>query len=133
LSSAALSGAFLNEANLGGAALSSTNLSGAFLNKANLSSTKLNGAFLSGTPLWGTVFAYLDLRKTKGLLDIVHNAPSRIELYMVQLSQDGSAFHFLRGAGVPDEWIDDYRAHMMRPIQYHSLFIYYSSKDNIFT
>lgn len=154
LSGANLSGAFLNEANLSGAALIRANLSSAFLNKAtlsgaDLSSANLNGAFLneatlsgadlsgadlrdadlSSARLWGTVFAYLDLRQTKGLLDLVHHAPSRIELYTVYLPQDGSASHFLRGAGVPEEWIDFYRTQMMQPIQYHSLFISYSSKD----
>ena len=49
----------------------------------------------------------------------------------MKLPQDGSALHFLRGAGIPDEWIDDYRAHMMYPIQYHSLFISYSNQDEI--
>lgn len=145
LSGADLSGVSLNEANLGGAALIRTNLSSAHLNKANLSAAdlstaNLNSAFLneanlsgtnlSGARLWSTVFAYLDLRQTKGLLDLVHNAPSRIELYTVQLPQDGSALHFLRGAGVPDEWIDFYRRQTMQPIKYHSLFISYSSQDD---
>lgn len=131
-----LSGATLSGATLNGADLSSADLSGAFLNEAALSGTDLSGtdlrdADLSGARLWGTVFAYLDLRQTKGLLDLVHNAPSRIELYTVQLPQDGSAFRFLRGVGVPDEWIDFYRLQMMQPIQYHSLFISYSSQDDV--
>jgi hypothetical protein len=62
---------------------------------------------------------------------VTHRGPSHIELYSVQLPQDGSALHFLRGAGVPDEWIDEYRVRMMHPIQYHSLFISYSSKDEM--
>jgi hypothetical protein len=37
--------------------------------------------------------------------------------------------HFLRGVGVPDEYIDLWRSTMLRPIQYHSLFISYSSRD----
>jgi hypothetical protein len=37
----------------------------------------------------------------------------------------------LRGVGIPDEWIDDYRARMMYLIQYHSLFISYSSNNDI--
>lgn len=32
--------------------------------------------------------------------------------------------------GVPDEYIDIWRTMMMHPVQYHSLFISYSSKDN---
>jgi TIR domain len=37
--------------------------------------------------------------------------------------------HFLRGVGVPEEWIAFYQSTMMYPIQYHSCFISYSSKD----
>jgi TIR domain len=37
--------------------------------------------------------------------------------------------HFLHGVGIPDEWIDFYRATMMHPIQYQSVFISYSSDD----
>jgi TIR domain len=58
-----------------------------------------------------------------------HWGSSHIELHTVELPQNGSALHFLRGAGVPDEWIDFYRATIMHPIQYHSCFISYSSKD----
>jgi hypothetical protein len=63
------------------------------------------------------------------LTTIHHAEPSTIELFSVQLPQDGGALHLLRGVGVPDEWIDDYRTHMMHPIQYHSCFISYSSID----
>lgn len=77
-----------------------------------------------------TIFANLDLRAVKGLGEIDHRGPSHIKLYTVQLPQDGSALRFLRGTGVPDEWIEDYRAHMMHPIQYYSLFISYSSQDD---
>ncbi len=77
-----------------------------------------------------TVIVNVDLRETRGLAEIEHLGPFPVALYSVQLPQDGSALHFLRGAGVPDEWIDDYRAHMMHPIQYYSLFISYSSKDD---
>ncbi len=126
-----LSDALLNDADLSGA-----NLRGAFLSDANLSHADLSGAFLGsaflgGAEVYRTVFANIDLRNTKGLTEIRHLGRSHVELYSVQLPQDGSALHFLRGAGVPDEWIDEYRVRMMHPIQYHSLFISYSSKDEM--
>jgi TIR domain len=80
--------------------------------------------------VYHTVFAQVDLRETKELVEIDHHGPSRVELHSIQLPQDGSAFHFLRGAGVPEEWIDDYRAHMMHPIQYYSCFISYTHEDD---
>jgi hypothetical protein len=98
---------------------------------ANLSRANLSNANLSGATLAFTNIADVDLRMAKGLTAIQHKARSYIELFSVQLPQDGSALHFLRGAGVPDEWIEDYRVRMIHPIQYHSLFISYSGKDDM--
>jgi TIR domain/Pentapeptide repeats (8 copies) len=97
---------------------------------ADLSGSNLRGADLSWAALGETVFAHIDLSRVKGLDKINHQGPSRIELYTVKLLHDGSALHFLRSAGVPDEWIDFYHAQMMSPIHYHSCFISYSSKDD---
>ncbi len=144
LSEADLSGANLIEVNLNGAYLSEANLIGASLFGANLNEADLSGADLRGANLTEatlieailsratftfTTLAELDLRSVKGLLEIRHMGPSIIQLHSIQLPQDGSALHFLRGAGVPDEWIDYYRSSMMHPIQYHSCFISYAS-DN---
>ena len=101
------------------------------LSYANLSNAKLCEANLRGAFVWETIFTQIDLREAKGLTKLDHQGPSRVELQTVQLPQDRSALHFLRGAGVPDEWIDDYLARMMHPIQYHSCFISYASKDDM--
>jgi uncharacterized protein YjbI with pentapeptide repeats len=129
-----LSHANLWDAFLVSADLSRANLCGAILHHANLGDVNLAGANLAGANLSkailaGTVFAENDLCEVKGLLEVDHRGPSIVQLHTVKLPQDGSALHFLRGIGVPDEWIDDYRARMMHPIQYHSVFISYSSKD----
>lgn len=129
LSRACLSRACLSRANLIAANLSGVDLSNADLSGANLSRSDLGEANLSGADLYETIFAQLDMRKTKGLAEICHHGFSRIELHTVQLPQDGSASHFLQGVGVPDVWINLYRAEMSSPIQYHSCFISYSSKD----
>ncbi len=84
---------------------------------------------LSGALLWDTVITHVDLRTIKGLTEIVHQGSSIVTLDSVDLPHDGSALHFLRGAGIPDEWIDFWRSSRMYPIQYHSLFISYSGKD----
>ena len=136
LSSADLSGANLSGANLiigdlSGTYCIGTNFMGADLSGANLDGANLNEANLSKVLLFGTVFAKNNLSRVKGLLEINHRGPSRVELHTVKLPQDGSALHFLRGVGIPDEWIDFYRAQMMSPIQYHSCFISYSSKDDM--
>lgn len=125
LSHADLSGADLSHANL-----SSADLSNADLNEANLFHSNLDGADLSGAKMWNTILAYVDFSKTQGLAKIKHKGPSIVQLHTIVLPQDGSAFHFLRGTGIPEEWIDFYRTQKMQPIQYHSLFISYSSQDD---
>src|SRR5258708_2122427 len=125
LSHADLSGADLSHANL-----SHADLSNADLNEANLFHSNLSGADLSGAKMWDTILAYVDFSETKGLVKIKHRGPSVVQLNTISLPQDGSAFHFLRGTGIPEEWIDFYRTQMMHPIQYHSCFISYSSKDD---
>lgn len=144
LSNAQLISAYLNAADLTGvnlrkASLIETDLRGANLNEADLSDADLRGADISGASLkgailkgaktHGTIFSNVDLRSTEGLLEIDHQGPSRIELHSVRLPRERSALHFLRGAGVPDEWIDFWRSTMMHPIQYYSCFISYSGKD----
>jgi len=127
LSNADLRSGYLQGANLHGACLRGADLRGANLRGANLRKTDLSSAITAGT-----VFAEVDLRETKGLAEIHHNGPSDIELYTVRLPQDGSALYFLRGAGVPNEWIDLWRSMMAHPIDYYSCFISYSSKDETF-
>lgn len=136
LSGSDLSNASLSSADLHNASLSHTELRNADLSYANLSYAKLSivnlrGANLQGVFVWETIFTQVDLREVKGLTEIEHGGPSCIELQTVRLPDDGSALRFLRGAGVPEEWINDYSIHMMHPIQYHSLFISYSSKDDM--
>ncbi|GHO88244.1 toll/interleukin-1 receptor domain-containing protein [Dictyobacter formicarum] len=116
---------------LRGANLSEVNLSGANLSEANLSEANLSGAILRGAVLAQTVFANNDLRTAKGIVEINHKGPSLVQLHSVYLPQDSRAMHFLRGTGVPDEWIVIYRAQMMSPIQYHSCFISYANNDGM--
>jgi hypothetical protein len=86
-------------------------------------------ADLHNTRMGGTIIAYIDLSRTKGITEIKHGGPSPIVLYTVQLPQDRSALHFLCGVGVPDEWLNIWRTTMIHPVQYHSLFISYSSHN----
>lgn len=139
LSSATLNDADLSYANLSyatligvtliGANLSGAKLIGADLIEANLTKTKLSGADLSDAQVSQTIFARVDLREAKGLVQVGHQGLSIIQLHTIQLPQNGSAQNFLRGCGVPDEWIDFWRATTMHPIQYHSCFISYTHQD----
>lgn len=116
----------LSRANLSDAQLSETNLSYANLSRADLSHADLTRAIVGDT-----VFAQVDFRDVKGLAELQHDGPSSLALHTLQLPQDGSAFFFLRGTGIPDEWIDICKSTLVLPIQYHSCFLSYSSEDGL--
>lgn len=120
----------LSSAGLHGAKLDGANLSDAKLDDADLSNAKLSGTTLQKAHIGNTIFASIDLREVRGLTELHYHGRSRVELHTVQLPHDGSAIYFLRGCGVPDEWIGFWRSTMMHPIQYHSCFISYTHQDN---
>ncbi|HEY3992454.1 MAG TPA: toll/interleukin-1 receptor domain-containing protein [Ktedonobacteraceae bacterium] len=64
-------------------------------------------------------------------MTIKHTGPSYLELFSIQLPQDGSAEQFLRGVGVPDEWIDDYRARIDEAIHIHEKVLLLLSEHSI--
>lgn len=124
----------LIEAKLIGANLTEANLRGANLFAANLSYTifddvDLTGADLSGAYLYHTVFADVDLSQTHGLDQVTHKGPSTIGIDTLYRSGGNIPESFLRGCGVPDQFIEYARALVGKAIEYYSCFISYSSKD----
>ena len=132
LMGADLSRADLSAANLSGAALLEANLSWANLSWANLSGANLSGADLSGGTVNWTVFGAVNLSVAKGLESVIHSGPSTIGIDTVYASQGRIPEVFLRGAGVPDEFITYMRSLVGRPIEFYSCFISYSSRDQEF-
>jgi hypothetical protein len=137
LSGAHLSGAHLGGADLGGANLRWTNLSeanltGADLSRANLSEANLSGADFSEARVRSTVFADVDLSEAKGIDMVVHEGPSSIGMDTIYRSHGKIPEAFLRGAGLPDEFITSIHDLFVQPIQFYSCFISYSSKDQEF-
>ena len=63
---------------------------------------------------------------------MVHQGPSSIGIDTVYASQGRIPEVFLRGAGVPDEFITYMRSLVARPIEFYSCFISYASKDQDF-
>ena len=142
LARASLHGAELTRANLSGANLSGADLSGANLSEANLVGAHLPGANLSEAILKGTDFsealfgstllADVDLSTAKGLETVDHRGPSTIGVDTIYDSQGKIPEVFLRGAGLPDEFIAYIGSLVGRPIQFYSCFISYSGKDQEF-
>ena len=133
LSGADLSGAHLIEANLSGAGLSGADLSRAELMEANLSGADLSRAKLSNSLLWFTIFVDVDLSEVEGLDKVDHFGPSSIGIDTIYKSRGKIPEVFLRGAGVPEEFIEYmYSLVAGKAIQFYSCFISYSTKDQEF-
>lgn len=142
LSNADLSDVSLRSANLTGADLSRANLTGAILNNADLIDANLSGAILSNSDLSGanlsfatigwTTFGNNDLRNTKGLDTVNHWGPSTIGVDTIYQSRGEIPEIFLRGAGLPDNFITYVHPLTGQAIEFYSCFISHSSKDKGF-
>jgi uncharacterized protein YjbI with pentapeptide repeats len=122
-----LSGSNLSRANLEGARLRATGLFG-----ANLSGAHLEGADFSDCRMLMTTLANNDLSKVSGLGTVRHNGPSTIGIDTIYRSKGMIPEVFLRGAGVPEEFIRYMKSLMANPIEFYSCFISYSTKDQEF-
>jgi hypothetical protein len=111
--------------------LRSAQLSHADLTHADFSRADLSRANLTGSIVVATVFGDTLLAGGKGLDACRHFGPSTIDLRT--LARSGLLpERFLRGCGLPDDFIAYLPSLLAQPIQLHSCFISYSSKDNDF-
>ncbi len=127
-----LSGAALSRANLWQADVSEASLSGANIFVANLSGANLSGADLHAAQTYGTDFADVDLSTAKGLETIVHHGPSTIGIDTIYKSRGKIPEVFLRGCGVPENFIEYMHSLVVSPIEFYSCFISYSHEDKLF-
>jgi TIR domain/Pentapeptide repeats (8 copies) len=137
LSGANLSGAILREADLRWANLSGANPNGAFLIEAdlrwaNLFTVVLDGVNFERTTVGRTLFGSVNLSSCSGLDSVVHLAPSTIGVDSIIRSSGRIPEIFLRGVGLPDEWITYIPSLVGHGIQFFSCFISYSSLDKPF-
>jgi hypothetical protein len=132
-----LRGADLNEADLFCAVLRQANLrrvhlAGADLRRSDLSSAFLDNSDFAGALVGFTVFSDNDLSTARGLATVQHYAPSAIGIDTIYKSKGNIPEAFLRGAGVPDDFITYMRSLVGKSIEFYSCFISYSSKDDDF-
>jgi len=144
LSRADLAGADLSRADLSGADLSGADLSGAHLRDAQLEASNFSGVDLSRADLRGanldraviayTVFGNNDLRTVKQLETAWHSGPSTVGIDTIYRSRGDIPEIFLRGAGLPDNFISYMKSLAGTPSAYefYSCFISYSAKDQDF-
>ena len=132
-----LKNAFLVDTHFNAASLVWTDLTGAEavqtnLNNADLHHTNLKRTNLLGSTVAGTRFSELDLKDTINLHTLIHMAPSTIDINTIYLSQGQIPEIFLRGCGVPENFITYMQSLTINPIEYFSCFISYSHHDKSF-
>lgn len=129
---ASFRGSDLTVADLRGA-----NLSGATFAGADLGGTNLAGAILAGTDFgeaiaWETVFGSVDLSTALGLDRIRHRGPSIVGIDTLYQSHGKIPEAFLRGCGVPEQFISYVRSLVGPPVEFRSCFLSYSTQDQEF-
>ena len=137
-----LSGATLDHADLEFSALIYADFSNAVLAGANLTACDLRhtifrhsdfGAVrLSKVVMQSTVIDDSDLRGAVGLDTVIHRGPSAIGLNTIYRSQGKIPESFLRGAGLPENFIAYMRSLTGTALDFYSVFISYSAKDQEF-
>jgi hypothetical protein len=80
-----------------------------------------------------TAFSDIDLSLSKGLESIRHYGPSTVGIDTIYRSKCNIPEGFLRGAGVPEDFITYMKSLVGKAIDFYSSFINYSSKDDDFT
>lgn len=142
LSKANLSRANLHMADLRRATLSQANLSEAVLvradlrevnlTKVDLSEARLDEANWAGVRCDRTILGNVDLSQVKGLDTVAHEGPSYVDINTIYRSGGNIPEVFLRGAGVPDNFITFMKSLTNSAIDFYSCFISHSSKDKEF-
>jgi hypothetical protein len=132
LGGADLREADLNGADLGRADLRGADVRGAHLSVANLTKANLYGADFTDSQITYTVIAEVNLDGAKGLETVIHQGPSTIGIDTIYASKGRIPEVFLRGAGVPEEFITYMKSLVANPIEFYSCFISYSTKDQEF-
>jgi uncharacterized protein YjbI with pentapeptide repeats len=134
LRDANLSAARLAGANLRWTNLARTNLRRADFRVVDLYDVDLSEASVEGLKMRGTFVADVDLSVAKGLESVLHEGPSSIGIDTIYRSKGRIPEVFLRGAGVPENFIAYMKslAGMPSAFEYYSCFISYSTKDQEF-
>ena len=132
LSGARFHGSSLNHSDFSQADIRGADFTGTSLESVSFARAIIDDADLSAAKVGATVFAGLNLRAVRGLSEVQHLGPSTIGVDTIALSQGEIPEPFLKGCGVPEEFIRFSRSLVQRPIQFESCFISHSSSDQAF-
>jgi hypothetical protein len=101
---------------------------------ADLRRATLRGANPSRAIIGWTVFGFTDLEDVDGFSSVTHEGPSFIGLESIEsiYRSRGKFPKLLRGAGLPEKFIELIPSILVQPNQFYSCFISYSHADKIF-
>jgi TIR domain/Pentapeptide repeats (8 copies) len=119
-------------ADLSDAELSGANFEEANLLNANLSGTDLVDTDLTRSAIGGTNFGNVDLSKVKGLETVNHIRPSSVGIETVYRSAGKIPEVFVRGAGLPENFIVFMHSLVGKAFEFYSCFISHSARDGEF-
>ena len=121
-----------NRADLIWASLWGVNLCEADLSGSVLQGVKLDWADFTKARFWLSILSDSDLSNVKGLESAIHLGPSTIGIDTIYKSKGNIPEAFLRGAGVPEDFITYVKSLVGKAIDFYSCFISYSTKDDEF-
>ena len=128
-----LRNAVLKNADLRGAKFKGTDLSGANLILANLTDADLTDADFTAATVGRTIFGKNDFSSVIGLETVQHIGTSIIGIDTLYRSKGNIPERFLRGCGVPEDFITYARALATEPIQFYTCFISFTEADDAFS
>ncbi len=132
LTDADLHAGVLSSADLGEADLTRADLRCTGLSHVNLSRAILANAQFGSAVMGRTLFLDVDLSGAIGLDEVTHLGPSTIAIDTIYRSQGKIPDSFLRGAGVPDNFIAYMKSLTGAAFDFYSCFISHSTKDQDF-
>lgn len=132
LTAADLDGADLYAADLYAADLIGANLRRANLTRTDLTVANLSMADFSDAKVGMTQFGHVDLSTVKGLETVRQGFPSTVGIDTIYQSKGKIPDVFLRGAGIPEKFIEYMHSLTGEAFEYYSCFISYSKKDQPF-
>jgi hypothetical protein len=113
--------------------LSHANLQHSLLILTNLYETKLVNADLLGAMLSGTTISNIDLSEVKNLHAVEHLSPSSVSIDTIYKSHGNIPEKFLRGCGVPEDFITYMHSLTGKAIEFYTCFISFTEADDTFS
>jgi hypothetical protein len=102
------------------------------MTNAAINKTNLTGADFTDVMIGFTTFSDVDLSEVKGLDTVWHESPSSLGIDTLYRSKGNIPIAFLRGCGLPEEFLANFPSLLNQATGYYSCFISYSHDDKTF-